>query len=211
MIGCHTKKHEKSKTEFSGEENFALQPGSVLGEEFKAEDFNRVREWILNTLLPVASGKNKDKLNEIVKYLDDVEKSPDVYFDDMNNLVEFIQIMTQCSIIATEIKPDNFYINYNLAYNYLTTASSIENFLDPSEEHKRLSDEYKQKALQAAKDLVKKFPDEAKAYHQLGFFTAIVEDDDQKALELYKRCLEIDPKLEMCRKAYYATREDLEN
>jgi tetratricopeptide (TPR) repeat protein len=162
-------------------------------------------------MLPYASTKNRDKLNEIVKYLDGVEKSPDEYFDDMNNLVELMQTMTQGMIIATEIEPDNFDVNYPLAYSYLTTASSVDNFLDPSEEHKRLSAEYKQKALQAAKALVKKFPDEAKAYHQLGFFTEIVEGDSEKALKLFKRCVEIDPELEMCQKAYDATREELEN
>lgn len=162
-------------------------------------------------MLAYASGKNKDKLKEIVNYLNDVEKSPDEYFDDMNNLVELMQTMIQLNIVGIEMEPDNFDVNYPLAYSYLTTASSVDNFLDPSEENKRLSDEYKQKALQAAKALVKKFPDKAKAYHQLGFFTEIVEGDSEKALKLFKRCVEIDPELEMCRKVYDATREELEN
>lgn len=162
-------------------------------------------------MLAYASGKNKDKLNEIAKYLNDVEKSPDEYFDDMNNVVEFMQIMIQLNIVGIEMEPDNFDVNYPLAYSYLTTASSVDNLLDPSEEHKRLSDDYKHKALQTAKVLVEKFPDEAKAYHQLGFFTEIVEGDSEKALKLFKRCVEIDPELEMCQRAYDATREELEN
>jgi tetratricopeptide (TPR) repeat protein len=162
-------------------------------------------------MLPYASEKNKDKLNEIIKDLKGLEKKPDKFFDDPNNWLGFMQAMMQTGNIATEMEPDNFHVNYTISDNYFTAASFIESFLDLSEEHKRLSTEYKQKALQAAKVLVKKFPDKAKAYHQLGFFTEIVEGDSEKALKLFKRCVEIDPELEMCRKAYDATREELEN
>lgn len=162
-------------------------------------------------MLPYASGKKKDKLNEIIKYLNDYEKKPDNFFDDPNNWLGFMQSMIQAGNIATEMEPDNFHVNYTISDNYFTAASFIESFLDPSEENKRLSEEYKHKALQAAKALVKKFPDEAKAYHQLGFFTEIVEGDSERALKLFKRCVEIDPELDMCQKAYDATREELED
>lgn len=179
-------------------------PGEI-SPQLIAQMKNRVFETMHN-----ASGKNKEKLYDIVKYFESIEENPS-YLDSQANRVKLLETLAEANAIAAEIEPDNFNVNYPVAQNYLYAARSIENFLDPSDEHKRLSNNYKQKAFQAAKELVKKFPNEAKAYSQYAYLSGIVEGDKKKVLELYKRCLEIDPEMESCRTCYDDLKEDLKN
>jgi tetratricopeptide (TPR) repeat protein len=140
--------------------------------------------------------------------LDEIEKKPSEYFDDTNNYIDLMKTLVQLSVMTAEIEPDHFDANYQVAYHYFNTGNLIKS-LSQSEEHKLLSVEYKKKGFQAAKDLVKRFPNEAKAYHQRAFFAYHVEGDKKKALELYKHCLELDPKMELCQKHYDVVLEEL--
>lgn len=158
--------------------------------------------------LPYATGENKEKLTEIIKYLDGVEKKPADFFNDMDNIIVLMQNMVQLNVIGAEMEPKNFKINYPLAYYYINTASFLES-LDQSEDFKQLIDEYKQKGLRATEALVKNFPDEAKAYHQRAFIAIVVEKNKKKALELYNRCLALDPQFELCKKNYNNLRDEL--
>lgn len=151
--------------------------------------------------------ETKEELNKVIKYLDNI-KSPSNYFDDNNNIIDFIQTMMQLIVIAAEIEPADFDANHRVAYYYINSGSLIKS-LAQSEEHKLLSAEYKKKGFQAAKELVERFPDEAEAYYQLAFFVNIVEGNKKKVLELYKRCLDIDPESDLCRKNYDDLLEEL--
>jgi len=179
----------------------------MFSSEIPPQAISQVKNSVIK-MVPYARGENKEKLNRVVEYLNGVEKKPEEFFYDINNIIALMQTMVQLNVIGAEMEPNNFNINYPLAYHYINTASFIES-VGQSEDHKPLIDEYKQKGLQSAKDLVKKFPDKAKAYHERAFFAIVMESDKEKALKLYEHCLSLDPKFELCKTNYEDLREKL--
>lgn len=214
-VGCHAKKTEKSETkesEIAKDVHIITSPDdleSVFSSEIPPQQVvKQVKDLAINTILPLTSGKNKEKLNKTIKYLNDTENKPSDYFDDMNNIIDLIQTMAQLTVIAAETEPDDFYVNYKAAVHCVSAGNMIEH-LAQSEKHKQLSAEYKKKGVQASKVLVERFPGEAKGYAQFAFSVIVAEGDKKKAMELYKRCSEIDPELEYCKKNYDDLREEL--
>jgi tetratricopeptide (TPR) repeat protein len=217
-MGCHVKKTEESvsKEPLAAEDVkvITLTPQALKSKE----DFKNFLESINTTDMPPQqlvkqskdlvsdltlldiSDTNKKELNEILKYLDNI-KSPSDYFNDVDNIIDFMQTVARSNIILAEIEPDDFHVNYKAAQQYTNLGYMIES-LSQSEKHNLLSDDYKKKGVQASKDLVERFPDEAEGYAQFAFSVIVAEGDRQKALELFKRCLELDPKSEYCRNNY---------
>jgi hypothetical protein len=217
-MGCHAKKTEDSETK----EPIASEDVKVITVTPQAlkskKDFNNIlknvfatdmqphqlvrqaKDMVTNLSLLDISDKNKKELNEILIYLDNI-KRPSDYFNNINNIIDFMQAMARSSAILAEIEPDNFHVNYKAAQQYTNLGYMIES-LSKLEKHKLLSDEYKKKGVQASKDLVERFPDEAEGYAQFAFSVIVAEGDKKKAMGLFKRCLELDPKSKHCRENY---------
>jgi tetratricopeptide (TPR) repeat protein len=211
-IGCHSNRSsESSKT--NEPEAHIITSIDDLDKMFSSntpmEAISRLKDNVIKTA-PYAPKKSKEELNRIIKYLDGIEKKPADYFNDINNIIVLMQTMVQINAIGAEMEPNSFKINYPLAYRYINTASFIES-VDQSVDHKQLIDEYKRKGLQATENLIKNFPDEAKAYHQRAFFAIVVENDKEKALKMYKRCLSLDPNFELCKDSYDDLRKKLKS
>lgn len=212
-IGCQGKiDSEKSETDLpeksKTEKSEAVEVITPMG---SSEENSIIISTLKNRIaedLPDASGENKEKLNEILKYLNSIEGDPD-YLEDLNNLVKLMETVAQATLISAEIKPDNFDINDLIAHHYLDIAAILSHLDTPDAQKRRV--EYEKKALQAAKMLVEKFPNEAKAYKRYAFLVGSIEGDDEKALKLYKRCLELDPEMESCREFYDDLQEELKN
>jgi tetratricopeptide (TPR) repeat protein len=212
-IGCNGRNFDKEKTketEITKNNAILTSQNHLLNmhSESPMEMAKQYKILIVDTILPVASEKNKAELKEISKYLDDVEKKPSDYFDDNNHIIELIQTTVRVIVILAEIEPDNFYVNYKAAVHCVSAGNMIGH-LAQSDVQKQIGAEFKKKGVHASKDLVRKFPDEAKAYEQLAIALLIVEGDKKKALKLYKRCMELDPEFERCRNNYLDLREEL--
>jgi tetratricopeptide (TPR) repeat protein len=213
-VGCHTKKPEKSETEESeiAENEHIITSLDDLKKVFSPDippqqAVTLTKDIVVNLMLLDTSDKKRKGLNKIAKYLDSI-KIPSEYFDNDNNIIDFGQSIMQLVVIAAEIEPDNFDINLQVAFHYFNIGNTI-NSLSQSEEHRLISAEYKKKGFQAAKKLVERFPEEAKAFHQRAYFAYHIEGDKKKALELFKRCLELNPELEFCQKGYDNMLEEL--
>lgn len=218
-IGCHAKNLEESRTkEHELDNNSPIidsthiitsmdDLNSVITTDMSPQQAIAQTKNIVKNLLPLdISDKCKKELNEIIVCLDNI-KSPSDYFNEDNNIIYFMQTLVRINCILAEIEPDNFDIKHQVAYNYMN-AGRLINSLAQSEEQKLISAEYKKKGFQAAKELVKKFPEKAEAYFQLAFFL-IAEGEKKEALEVYKHCLELDPEFELCKTNYSDLQEEL--
>jgi tetratricopeptide (TPR) repeat protein len=220
-FGCHAKKDEESRTkEPELDKNMPIissthtitsmdDLNSIITTDMSPQQaVTQTRNIVKNLILLDLSDKCKKELKEIIVYLDNIN-NPSVYFNVDKNIIDFMQTLVRLNSILAEIEPDNFNIKHQVAYNYIN-AGRLINSLAQSEEQKLISAEYKHKGLQAAKELVRKFPDKAEAYFQLAFFL-ITEGEKKEALELYKHCLELDPEFELCKKNYVDLQEELDS
>ena len=210
LFGCHAK---------SSEENDPAAPEIIemgndefiegdLKTEFLPQDVLALKNVVVEMMVPHASGKNKEELGEILKYLSQVENKAPAYFEDPRNLIEFLKHKMRVTLIAANLFPDNFDLNRIVSSHYITISSMISDWAQTSED-RRLSDEYKKKGVQAAEDLVKKFPDNGLSYAQLAHCLYVTGGDKKRVADLYKRCLALDADSDYCRKGYDLLLEEL--
>ncbi len=200
MVGCHSKSPEGSPSaEFETND---------FNSEFSPQDVQNIKNAATRTLLPTVSGKDKEELTKIIKYLNDTQKRAPAYFEVSKNSIEFLKTLMQLALMEGRLKPNDFNANLNISIQYLQIARTIRQF-DPSEADRRTSIEYEKKGLQTANDLVKKFPENGMSYGHLAHSLYTIESDTQKALELFKRCLELNPELGFCKENYDNLREEL--
>ena len=210
VFSCHaksSKKNDAAEPEAIEIGNEELVEGD-LKTEFLPQDVQAIKNVVTEMMVPYASGKNKEELDEILKYLSQVENEAPAYFEDPRNLIEFLKYKMRLTLIAADLFPENFDLNRIVSSHYITISSMISDWAQTSED-RRLSDEYKKKGVQAAKDLVKKFPDNGLSYAQLAHSLYVTGGDKKRVAELYKRCLELDEDSGYCRKSYDLLLEEL--
>ena len=204
LISCH----EKTAPDALQTEDMELREERNIDSDFSAQDIQKIKNVVTEAMHTATTGKDKAELSEIQKYLDQVQKKVPAYFDNPDNGVEFLKTMMQLTLIAARNQPDNFDLNLKVSSQYIETAFQLED-LDQSKAARRLSNEYKKKGVQAAKDLVEKFPDNGLSYAQLAHCLYVTGGDKKRVAELYKRCLELDEDSGYCRKSYDLLLEEL--
>jgi hypothetical protein len=81
---------------------------------------------------------------------------------------------------------------------YINAGHSIED-LAQTEEDRQLGNKYQKIGIQAAQDLIKKFPKNGQSYAQFAFALSISGGDKKRIADLFKRCVELDSNSEYCK------------
>ena len=210
MIGCHFKNQgsKESKSNIADEVEF-LSP-SDLNSGFPEQAVKKLKDVVENEMLPVATGENKRELNKITEYLDEISNYGSSYFDSPKNFIEFLKAGGRVSVILAKLHPDNFSANQNISSYFINAGHSIED-LAQTEEDRQLGNEYQKIGIQAAQDLIKKFPKNGQSYAQLAFALSISGGDKKRIADLFKRCVELDNKSEYCKNSYKMILEEMTN
>ncbi len=181
-----------------------------LQTEMLPGDVKRIKDVLINKVLPIIPEAEKDELNEIIHHLDYIQENSPEYFEDDNNLIEFFKTVMRFNLLSARLNPNNFDLHLIVATKYIEIAASLEGH-PRTNEGLRISEEFKKRGVQAAKLLVEKFPENARSYSQYAHSLYIVEGKTKEAAALYKRCLEINEKSENCREGYNILMEKLKS
>ena len=137
-----------------------------------------------------ASGRDRETLDRMVKILELlVAQPPGTAADARAAIVEFADSLREAAAQHPEVFELQF-LAADLVWGMVVEASWLD--MDPGP----LRDEY----LVRCRDLVARFPSEARAESVLAF--ALRNRDATESLRHYKRCLEIDPTHETCREGH---------
>lgn len=199
LTGCNQKKYSQSDSEGSdANAKFEVRIPEGSGSEFTPQTIQTIKDVLTKESLPVVSGKDKDELNEIIKYLDDIQDKVPDHFEDDNNTIEFYQMMMSIHLLAARLNPDDFDLNLNVATNYLKFSESAKYHL-ASESSEHFGNDYKSKAIQSAKDLIKNFPENPLSYGQMAHTLHITGGNEKEVIGLLEQCLEVGKETEYCR------------
>jgi len=201
MIGCHSKNHGSNESSKSTPEKVEFLSPSDLESGFSEQAVNKLKDVVENTMLPVATGENKKELSKIKKYLDEISNYGSSYFDSPKNFIEFLEVGGRVSVLLAKLNPDNFAANQNVSSYYINAGHSIED-LAQTEEDRQLGNKYQKIGIQAAQDLIKKFPKNGQSYAQFAFALSISGGDKKRIADLFKRCVELDSNSEYCKNSY---------
>jgi inorganic pyrophosphatase len=68
---------------------------------------------------------------------------------------------------------------------------------------------FQKKSLELAERTLSHFPDEGRAYGQVGFVLVRTGGDKSKALQMYKRCIDLDKDADFCRDGYHTLKRNI--
>jgi len=206
IVGCHVDSQKQSKlnnSESLDTENSESLSDEGLNNRVSPKNVQKIIDAITKTLMPLASDKDKEELNKIIHYFNDIQKNTTNYFEAPENNIEFLINIMSVALMEGKLKPDDFASQLNVSIQYLQISRTIRE-LSSSEESDRLSVEYEKKGIQTAFDLVKEFPDIGTGYGHLAHSLYISGGEKEKSIELYKRCLEFDRESQFCKEGYAA-------
>jgi hypothetical protein len=206
IVGCHVDSQKQSKlndSESLDTENSESLSDEGLNNEVSPQNVQKIIDAITKTLMPLASDKDKEELNGIIHYFNDIQKNTTGYFEVPENNIEFLKNIMSVALMEGKLKPDDFASQLNVSIQYLQISRTIRE-LSSSEESDRLSSEYEKKGIQSAFGLVDKFPDNGMSYGHLAHSLSITGGEKKKTIELYKRCLELDRESQFCKEGYAA-------
>ena len=203
ILGCHSKTSESSVfgDPQSAEQEEVVYAWRDIRPEMRPEDVRWLKDVLTEKILPILPDKEKDELNQIVHYLDDVQIRAPGYFNDENNMIEFFRTMMRCNQMIARVNSDNFYLHLILATKYIEIAVTLEGGAE-SIECIRTIEDFKRKGVLASKALIEKFPENARSYSQYAHSLYFVEGKTKEAADLYKQCLELNEKSENCREGF---------
>jgi hypothetical protein len=205
-VGCHADSQKQSNLNDSDAvvtNNSESLSDEGLSNKVSPQNIQQITDAIKKKLMPLASEKDKEELNGIIHYFNDIQKNTTGYFEVPENNIEFLKNIMSVALMEGKLKPDDFASQLNVSIQYLQISRTIRE-LSSSEEADRLSAEYGKKGIQTAFDLVKKFPSNGMAYGHLAHSLYISGGEKKKSIELYKRCLEFDRESQFCKEGYAA-------
>jgi hypothetical protein len=206
IVACHIDSQKQSK--LNGSESLDTENSESLSDEglsnkVSPQNIQQITDAITKQLMPLASEKDKEELNGIMLYFNDIQQNIPGYFEVPENNIGFLKNIMNVALMEGKLKPDDFASQLNVSIQYLQISRTIRE-LSSSEESDRLSAEYEKKGIRTAFDLVKKFPDNGMAYGHLAHSLYTYGGEKKKSTELYKRCLEFDRESQFCKDGYAA-------
>ena len=199
MLGCHSKTCEISGFDDpeSAEKGEVVYVWREFQPEMRAEDVRWLKDVLTEKIIPIVPVQEKDELNEIIQYLDDVQERAPGYFNDEKNLVEFFKMVMRFYQMSARVNPDNFDLHLILATKYIEIAVTLEGGAE-SIECMRTIEDFKRKGVLASKALIEKFPQNPRSYAQHGHTLFYVKGKAKEAAVFFKKCLELDKRSAYC-------------
>ena len=176
--------------------NTFIGDGAVDNFKLAAQNLIDVLE---TDVLPIVTSEDKAELTKIIKYFQGVEALPSDEMEDENTLMEVNRKIMHASDIVTKLSPNDFDTHLHAASNYQLIAGSIGVYDFSSDKAKDFHKEFSEKAIQAAKELVEKFPSNPMSYGQLAHTTLYTGGDMDGAVRILNKCLELDNNFEYCK------------
>lgn len=193
--------HPKNKTQDSSitpqiikNLNNAMPEGN-----FSQNDVQYIIDSLKADMLPHLQGKNREELYSIIQYLDGIKKEMPKYLEHEDNLIKMYNELMQINLLLADAYPNDFDANFNVAVSYVRIASSFGGGIHSPVSINQFKDEYTKKAVESAKLLVEKFPDNPMSYGQLAHTTLVTGGDEKKVVKLLNKCLEVDKKTDYCK------------
>jgi tetratricopeptide (TPR) repeat protein len=181
-----------------------------LQPEIRPEDVRKIKDLLIEKILPIVPDREKRELNQIILYLDKIQKESPAYFKDEINLIQFYKTAMRLNRMNARLNPDNFDLHLIVATKYIEIAAILEGYAQ-TDKGMRIIEEFKNQGVLRSKTLVDIFPENARSYAQYAHALYIVEGKTKEAADLYKKCLELDEMSEYCRESYAILMEEFKS
>ena len=190
---------------------------------FKTSDFNyslpelkKLETVIERDLLPRVTETEKKELNDFIIIIKKASVQKNAFYENASEFAELVIGSAKTSIILNNYLPsDDLDAQLRIPSTLLMASDALKMIEDPgSKESPKL--DYSQdiafftkKSLELAEATLSRFPDEGRAYGQVGFVLVRTSGDKTKALQMYKRCIDLDEDADFCRDGYQTLQRNI--
>ncbi len=178
-----------------------VRPSKAEIEQLKLKE---IQQFIDSSLMPRASPETRGKLVSIRNIMGRADRDGEVFLREADNFAGFVTASADLMLIAGAIYPDNLEVQLHVPSTLLMTVSTLENLrgIGVSREIGPDVARYTSEAVKFARKTVDRFPDEGRAYGQLGFVLSLTGGGKEEIQQLFKRCIDMDSKAEFCKHNY---------
>jgi tetratricopeptide (TPR) repeat protein len=185
---------------------------------YSAPDLNRLKTVIKKELLPRATETEKKELNDFINTINKASVQKEAFFENAADFAMLVSGVAKTAILLNSYVPvDDLDAQLKIPSTLLMAGDTLKMLVasDSKEIHNLNYSEdialFKEKSLEFAEKTLSRFPDEGRAYGQVGFVLVRTGRDKTKALQMYKRCIELDKDAGFCRDGYHTLKNKMKN
>ncbi len=186
--------------------------------KYQAPELDRLKGVIEKDLLPlVTENENKD-LNDFLKIIQKALDQKDAFFDNASEFAKLVKGNAKTVMILFKYLPaDDLQAQLKIPSSLLMASDTLkllENKDSKDSQHQDFAEDIallKKKSLELSEKTLSRFPDEGRAYGQVGFVLSRIGADKSKALQMYQRCMDLDKEASFCKEGYHTLQQKISN
>lgn len=186
--------------------------------KYQVPELNKLKTFIERDLLPRVTENEKKELNDFISIIKKALDQKETFFDNAPEFARLVKGNAKTAIILYNyVSTDDLDAQLRIPSLLLMSCDILKMLEDPdSQEFQNLDFSkdiklFKKKSLELAEKTLSRFPDEGRAYGQVGFVLARTCGSKTKALKMYKRCIDLDKDADFCRDGYHVLQQNIKN
>lgn len=185
---------------------------------YQVPELNKIKTFIERDLLPRVTENEKKELNDFISIIKKALDQKETFFDNAPEFAKLVKGNAKTAIILYNyVSIDDLNVQLRIPSSLLISCDTLKMLEDPdSQEFQNIDFSrdiafLKKKSLELAEKTLSRFPDEGRAYGQVGFVLARTGGNRTKALQMYRRCIDLDKDADFCRDGYNAFQKNITN
>jgi hypothetical protein len=186
--------------------------------KYQVPELNKLKTFIERDLLPRVAENEKKELNDFISIIEKALDQKETFFDNAPEFAKLVKGNAKTvMILYNYVSADDLDAQLRIPSSVLVAGDILKMLEDPDSQELQYLDFskdiafLKKKSLELAEKTLSRFPDEGRAYGQVGFVLARTGGNRIKALQMYKRCIDLDKDADFCRDGYHALQQNIKN
>jgi hypothetical protein len=160
-------------------------------------NLKEMEEILRKEIIPKVSPAKKAEFKEMFKTIKTAQQNTNSFFTNPQKMSDLTKINANIALFYAGLHTDDFEVQVQMPFLLLISSVALESFENKD------SHLYQEKSLKSAHDLVKRFPNQGRAYGALAHTLYSTNSGNKdKCLKLYQCCFELDEGAEFCKEAY---------
>ena len=161
-------------------------------------NLKEMEEILKKEIIPKVSPAKKAEFKEMFKAIKTAQQNANSFFTNPQKMSYLTKINADIALFYAGLHTDDFDVQVQIPSLLLISSVALESFENED------SHLYQEESLKFAHDLVKRFPNQGRAYGALAHTLYYTNSENKdKCLKLYQRCFELDEDAEYCKEAYH--------
>jgi hypothetical protein len=208
--------------QISGQNNLVKDGYDVICKtsdfSYSVSDLNKLKTVIESELFSRITGTEKKELNDFINTINKASVQKEAFYENADDFAKLVSGVAKTAILLNNYVPvDDLEAQLRIPSTLLMASDTLKMLAAPDTKENTNLDYsedialFKEKSLELAENTLLRFPNEGRAYGQVGFVLVRTGGEKTKALQMYKRCIDLDKNADFCRDSYHTLQQKINN